>query len=132
MVRDTTLGEAQAYLNTKTILLVEDDQSIGEVLKEAIVFELRHFVIVACNAFEALKIIKEIKPDLLILDYQLPHMDGLALYDQLHTMTELAKVPALMISALLPYKELAKRGITGMSKPIELDDFFLAIEKLLY
>jgi CheY-like chemotaxis protein len=131
MVHDTTQGEKQLDFNAKTILLVEDDESIGEVLQQAIKQETPYFVIYAVNAFDAIQLVKEIKPHLFILDYQLPHMDGLVLYDQLHAIPELAHVRALMMSALLPRSELAKRDIVGMNKPIELDDFLLAIEKLI-
>lgn len=131
MAYNTTQGEKQSAFNVKTILLVEDDESIGEVLQQAIRQETPYLVIYAVNAFDAIQLVKEIKPQLFILDYQLPNMDGLVLYDRLHAMPELAAVPALMMSALLPRSELGRRGIVGMSKPIELDDFFLAIEKLI-
>lgn len=131
MVHDIPPGEKQPNFNVKTILLVEDDESIGEVLQQAIRQETPYFVIYAANAFDAIQLAKEIKPHLFILDYQLPNLDGLALYDRLHAMAEFAEVPVLMMSALLPRAELAKRDIVGMSKPIELDDFLLAIEKLI-
>jgi CheY-like chemotaxis protein len=131
MVHNPPQGEKQLYSDVKTILLVEDDESIGEVLQQVIKQETSYFVIYAVNAFDALQLVKKIKPNLFILDYQLPNMNGLILYDQLHAMPELANVPALMMSALLPRAELATRDIMGMSKPIELDDFLLAIEKLI-
>ena len=131
MVHNPTQGEKHSSFNVKTVLLVEDDESIGEVLQQAIQQETPYFVIYAVNAFDAIQLVKKIKPQLFILDYQLPNMDGLVLYDQLHAIPELANVPALMMSALLPRTELAKRNIVGMSKPIELDDFLLTIEQLI-
>jgi len=83
------------------------------------------------DGLQAIKAVSNIKPSLLILDYQLPHMNGIEIYDHLHATKGLEDVPAIMISARLPRKEIAKRNIVAMSKPLELDDFLQAIEKLL-
>ncbi|GCE10231.1 response regulator [Tengunoibacter tsumagoiensis] len=117
--------------NTKTVLVVEDDANIGEVLVEAITQETDMLAILVSDGFEALKVVKSIKPNLFILDYQLPRMNGIELYDQLHAHEELTNIPALMMSARLPQKELEKRHIFGMNKPIDLDDFLQTIEKLV-
>jgi CheY-like chemotaxis protein len=115
----------------KSILLVEDDESIGEVLVQAITQETSYIVTLARNGQDALKSVEQIKPQLLILDYQLPRMNGLELYDRLHDMQELQDVPTIMISARLPRQELKKRQITAMNKPIDLDDFLQTIEQFL-
>lgn len=117
--------------SVKTVLLVEDDINIGEVLQQAITQETSFVAILVSDGFQALQMIKEIRPNLFILDYQLPRMNGIELYDQLHAIEELAHVPALMLSAHLPRHEINKRHIQGMSKPIDLDDFLQAIENLV-
>ncbi len=115
----------------KTILIIEDDVNIGDVFIQAISQETPHMAVLAANAEEALNMVKALKPNLFILDYQLPSVNGIELYDQLHAMKELEHVPALMLSARLPKQELQKRNIIGMHKPIDLDDFLQLIEKLL-
>lgn len=123
--------EAGEHSNVKTILLVEDDVNIGEVLVQAIAQETPYMVLLVSDGFEALNMARGIKPHLMILDYQLPRMNGIELYDHLHTMPALADVPAIMMSARLPEKELGKRNILGMNKPIDLDEFLQAIDTLL-
>ena len=115
----------------KTILLVEDDVPIGEVLVQAITQETTHITVVAQSGEEALKLIKSIKPSLLILDYRLPGITGIEVYDAIHALEEFVDVPAMMISAQLPTNELKKRRITGMNKPLDLDEFLQTIERLL-
>ena len=115
----------------KTILIVEDDENIGEVLMQAIEQETPYRAVLATDGFAALNAITNIEPDLFILDYHLPHMHGLDLYDRLHTTTGLEAVPAMMISARLPQKELSTRNIVGMNKPLDLDEFLQAIDQLL-
>jgi CheY-like chemotaxis protein len=115
----------------KLVLLVEDDVDIGEVLLEIITQETPYQAVLKTDGQEALAAVQSQKPDLFILDYHLPHMTGIELYDKLHAIEELALVPALMISARLPLQELRKRNITGMNKPIDLDDFIQTIDRFL-
>ncbi|TMC23544.1 MAG: response regulator [Chloroflexi bacterium] len=125
------MARAELHTSLKTILLVEDDEDIGEVLVQAISQETPYLPVLVSDGFSALKIVQGVKPHLFILDYQLPRMNGVELYDRLHSMSELAQVPAIMVSARLPYQELKKRNILAMTKPIDLDDFLLTIEQLL-
>ncbi len=117
--------------SVKTILLVEDDANIGEVLVQAISQETSHLALLVSDGFEALNTVKGIRPNLFILDYHLPDMNGIELYDHLHAIETLQGTPALMMSARLPEKELAQRHIPGMNKPLDLDDFLQKIEELL-
>lgn len=115
----------------KTILLVEDDSNIGEVFEQVITQETPYLVMLASDGMTALDMVKSIKPSLFILDYQLPQINGIQLYDRLHAIKELAQVPAMMMSASLPRAELEQRAILGMNKPIDLDEFLQTIERLM-
>lgn len=125
------LGQQGEQKSQKMILLVEDDANIGEVLTQAINQETPYKALLVADGLEALQAIQEIQPSLFILDYQLPHMNGIDLYDKLQTIESLVHVPAIMMSARLPQKELDKRNILGMNKPIDLDEFLQTIEDLL-
>ncbi len=83
------------------------------------------------NAHEALSFVKETTPDLFLLDYQLPSMTGLQLFDQLNEMGKLQGIPAIMMSANLPWSELDKRNIFGLEKPFDLDNFVEQVKKML-
>ncbi len=117
--------------SVKTVLVVEDDVNIGEVLVQAITQETPFLALLVSDGFEALRVVKGVKPNLFILDYQLPRMDGIELYDHLHAIEDLKHIPAIMTSARLPRKELAARKIVGMNKPIDLDEFLQTIEDLI-
>ena len=126
--------EAQATSPTaKTILLVEDDQSIGDFLVTAIEQETPHYPLLLADSFQALEAVEDIKPDLLILDYRLPRMNGLELYDHLQAQEGLTDIPTIMISAnfSFPLSELTRRHITSLKKPFDLDAFLPLIERLL-
>ncbi len=115
----------------KTILIVEDDVHIGEFLERAIAEETPFKPLVVSDGFEALKVTLDLKPNLFLLDYQLPRMHGIELYDQLHAMKEFQDIPAIIISAHLPKRALDIRSLVGLRKPLELSELLKTIQALL-
>jgi CheY-like chemotaxis protein len=115
----------------KTILIVEDDTAIGEVLIQVLSQETPHQSVLVPNGFQALDIVRKLIPDLLLLDYRLPGMNGLELYDRLHATKGPEHIPTIMLSAYLPQREIKQRKIVGMHKPFELDILLDKIEELL-
>jgi DNA-binding response OmpR family regulator len=126
---ETMCEEGHAPLHT--IMIVEDDMHIGTFLVEAITGETPYHAFLVANGSEALASLQTLKPHLLILDYHLPGIDGLELYDRVHAMPEMQQVPAIMMSARLPQRELEKRSIVGINKPFDLDDFLQQVKNLL-
>jgi DNA-binding response OmpR family regulator len=126
----TQRGESRSK-SVKTILVVEDDADIGSFLIQAILQETTHQAMLVTDGFQALKVIANIQPSLLILDYQLPSMNGIELYDRIQETNVHENLPTILISARLPKQEIAKRKIIGMAKPLELDEFLQTIEMLL-
>ena len=131
MSNEQDLAPPEGRPPAKTILVVEDDTAIGSFLVEAIKQEAPHLALLATDGYQALKMVHNLKPSLFLIDYGLPRMNGLELYDQLHATKELEDVPALIISASCPWQEVEKRKIPCMRKPIELDELLQTIEKLL-
>ena len=121
------------YQQAKVILIVEDDEDVGTFLAAAIQQETPYHPILVSDGFTALKTVHGMKPDLLIIDYQLPHMNGIEVYDQLRAKQELADVPALLMTAGIgmPRQALEKRKLVGLSKPLELSTFLEMIDRLL-
>lgn len=117
----------------KTILIVEDDEDIGEFLTLAI-SQLTHKVaFVSTTSATALEVVHHVKPDLLLLDYRLDEMNGVELYDQIHTIAGLETIPAIVMSASLAQfqKEIEQRHLSGLAKPFGLDELSQAIEQAL-
>jgi len=116
----------------KVILVVEDDKRIGYLLIETIEEETPYRVMLVHDGFQALKTIRTIKPHLFLVDYMLPSMDGLELYDQIHEMEEFKYTPVLFMSATPPTRELQERGgICCIKKPFNLDELLQALEHCL-
>lgn len=115
----------------KIILVAEDDEGIGTMLACFISDETPYKVLLVTNGRKALQVVQQVKPALFLLDYRLPSMTGLRLYDQFQTIEELKNVPAIMMSANLPTPELARRRILGLKKPFDLDELLDLIERAL-
>jgi two-component system response regulator MprA len=79
-----------------TILVVDDDQKLLKMLQRTLVYENLN-VLTASNGLEALPLIQTHKPDLLIVDWMMPKMDGLALIRRLRDEED--KTLVLMLTA---------------------------------
>jgi len=81
----------------------------------------------------ALHFTQHVKPQLFLLDYYLPDMNGIVLYDRLHVRKELETVPALMTGAYLEAAadDIKQRGLPALEKPFELDEFLSIIESIV-
>jgi DNA-binding response OmpR family regulator len=133
MSQDTEQLSGEAQATTKTILLVEDDPYISSFLVEAIAQETPYRAIVASDGNAALKLVRHFTPCLFILDYGLPGMNGIELYDRLHINLEVAPIPAILITANrhIPQQQIQQRQLITFMKPFELDSFLATIETLL-
>ncbi len=118
---------------TSTIFIVEDDNANGALFTEIILQETTCNALLLINAWQALKAVHYQRPQLLVIDYSLPDMTGIELYDRLQLMEGLQGVPTLIIGASLEghAKEIEKRGLIALAKPFELEDFLAIIEMLL-
>ena len=119
----------------RTILVVEDTAIIGALIAHAISSNTQHFPIIVSDGIEALEVTMDIKPDLFLLDYLLPTMNGIELYDMLHGRKELQDVPAIILSTLIeePHVsiEIEKRHLHCMEKPLQFPEFLQLVARLL-
>ena len=115
----------------KTILLVEDDTTIAELLVQMISQETHYQVFAVPDGPQALDLVKNIKPELLILDYWLPSTHGIELYDRLHNTEGLEEVPAIMLSVNAPVREINQRHMTYIKKPFDMPKLLDTIHRLI-
>jgi two-component system phosphate regulon response regulator PhoB len=115
-----------------TILIVEDDPTIGILLQEVIQRKTPYRAIWATCASEALQAIRDAVPDLILLDYFLPDMNGIELYDYVQHTTSKKYIPTILLTASLVSitKQLQERQIIGMSKPFHIKELTSLIEQM--
>ncbi len=86
-----------ANLPGSTVLLVDDNRDMRTYVKRLL--QARFKVITASNGREALNVIGEQAPDLVLTDVMMPEMDGFELLEKLRTNPETSTVPVIMLSA---------------------------------
>ena len=117
------------------ILVVEDIPNIRDLITVTLRFK-GYPVVTAPNGEEALKIIAEKRPALIITDILMPKMDGYALVQNLRTDPSTHDIPIIFLSATYITPE---DKIFGMSlgaarfieKPIDTEDFLITVAELL-
>ena len=119
--------------DNKTVLIVDDDRDIGDVLQKIILDQTSYKVVWIAESDLALNAASFMRPSLLLLDYMLPTMHGLDLYDRLQEIETMRGVPTVLISAseTLPFDELRSRGIYLLRKPFDLNDLLDILAELL-
>ena len=108
--------------NKNNILLIDDDESLRKLVGYQ--FKSKGYnVVMACNGVEALDILGGFKPDLIILDLNMPKMGGIEFYNKVCDFDGIPKYPILILTARANTEELFKEfNIDGfISKPFDID-----------
>jgi CheY-like chemotaxis protein len=118
----------------REILIAEDDP-LNRVLLATFLEEAGYRVGVASNGMQALKLIREGMPDLVITDVNMPEMNGLELCRRLRSHHKLARIPIIMLSGLTEPTEILAGYAEGaddyIGKPIDFAVLGAKIEALL-
>lgn len=114
------------------ILLLEDEQMLSEAINEYLLSS-GHRVSSFYDGSDALEALKKETFDLLILDINVPGIDGLDLLEQLHALK--IRPPAIYISALVDIEGISRAYDLGcydyLKKPFHLKELSLRIDKVM-
>jgi excisionase family DNA binding protein len=118
----------------KRILIVDDDIEFLEELREALEgggYELD----CALNGFEAGRKIYTKKPDLILLDFKIPGLDGFQVCEVMHKDVDTAHIPVIAITSLKSEEDVARIKKCGvkkyLQKPLDIDQLKKSITKIL-
>ncbi|MBF0549542.1 MAG: response regulator [Deltaproteobacteria bacterium] len=119
---------------TKTVLVVEDNEINMKLVKTLLI--IRNYVVLeAGDGEQGIELARIHKPDLILMDIQLPGMDGLTATQTIKGETELSCIPivALTSHAMLGDEERAlAAGCSGyITKPIDTRSFISKIDSFL-
>jgi len=119
---------------SEKILIVEDNPQNMRLVEMALSAE-SYFLLEATNGEEALEIAKKERPDLIIMDVQLPKMSGLEVTRKLRGIPEFNRTPIIAITAYAMKGDEEKALDAGcnayLSKPIRARDLPNLIAKML-
>ncbi len=117
------------------ILVVEDVANVLELLEVTLRFK-GYEVASARNGLEALQVVENVKPVLIITDILMPKMDGYAFVQNLRTNPATRSIPVIFLSATYVTPEDKKFAISlgatrFIEKPIDTEDFLLTIAEIM-
>jgi CheY-like chemotaxis protein len=96
------------------VLIVEDDQLLSNAYRLKF-SSAGHDVKLAGNGVEALSILKDYKPDVIILDLIMPEMDGFTTLNELKKSSETSPIPVVIASNLGQEEDINKCLSAGAS-----------------
>lgn len=114
----------------KTILHIEDNLDNRVLVRRLLTSENYH-VVEATNAFEAVECLRRYAPDLILMDINLPEVDGYTLTSKLKTIPGVKNVPIIAITANVLRGDREKTLLAGcdgyIEKPIDVEDFLVQV-----
>jgi CheY-like chemotaxis protein len=116
----------------KTVVVVDDEFGLAEVLA-ATLSDLGYGVHTAANGAQGLAVMDEHPPDLVLLDYMMPLLDGPGVMGAMQADPRLARVPVLMMSAM-PEATVRVRCtgyVAFLRKPFGFDVLLDAVHRAL-
>lgn len=118
----------------RTIFHVEDN-SDNRLLVRRLLQAYGYQVVDAENAEKAIEALKSTRPDLILMDINMPGVDGYSLTSQIKSLPDLANVPIIAVTANVmkgDRERTLQAGCDGyIEKPIDVDRFVDQIENFL-
>lgn len=124
----------------RKVLIVDDDSDLVDLIRDAFDQDGRFDIKTANNGFDAGMLVKEFRPDLVILDVMLPDINGREVCVRVRSDKTLDEVKIICISGMIEADKVADLKASGandfMQKPFEIDKLLerscdlLAIESI--
>ena len=119
---------------TKTILVVEDNERNRKLVRT--ILKHRGFEVIECaDGAPSLELAKKHKPALILMDIQLPTMDGITALGGLRADPETRAIPVIAVTASVTPGEREKVMSAGFNayvgKPIDIDAFGALVDRFV-
>lgn len=114
------------------ILVIEDEKHIARAVKDKLT-RSGYNVVSVYSGIEALDYMQGNLPDLIILDVQMPEMDGFEVLRQVKADQRLNNIPIMLLTVLSQSEHAAERAIVDawLTKPYKGNELLETVEKLI-
>jgi two-component system cell cycle response regulator DivK len=113
-------------------ILVIDDEETNQKLVSSILRAKGFEVLQAYDGLEGFRIAKEIRPDLVFMDIQMPELDGIETFKMLKSDLSTQRIPVIALTALAMRGDREKLMDMGfdeyISKPLEVANFIFFVQ----
>jgi two-component system, cell cycle response regulator DivK len=118
----------------KTVLIVEDNEKNMKLARD-ILRAKGYATLEAVNGLDGVKLALEHKPDLVLMDIQLPDINGIEAFERIRGNAATAKVPVVAFTASVTANDRSRIGDAGfdgfLGKPINLKEFLETVRRML-
>ncbi len=116
----------------RRVLIVDDEEGFRDGVADLLSME-GYSVSVARDAVEAVRLVPEFRPEVILLDLRMPLLDGEGFLRGMNGLPASARVPVVLISAKEDLASIASRtGAAGyLSKPFEAPQLLSMLDRLL-
>jgi DNA-binding response OmpR family regulator len=112
----------------KAIIVVEDNEPIAELVKDTLNSEPDYQAVTVTDGAQALDVIRSVKASLILLDLNLPGLDGLQIYDLLQADAATRDIPVIFLTANFEDRRFKERGYKNyLAKPFDLDELLARV-----
>ena len=119
----------------RKVLLVDDDNELVELMTKVLEEDGRFEVRVASNGFDAGMMVKEYRPDIIVLDVMLPDINGKAVCELIRSDPTMSDIKIICISGLIEEDKIAELMTSGaddfLNKPLDIDELIRRVCRLL-
>ena len=121
-------------MDKKKILIIDDEQSFSEMVKVNLESTNKYEVKLEIDSRNALSSVRKYRPDLILLDFIMAHMEGPDVARVISEDSALKEIPTIFLTATVTQKEVDEGGgmIGGhpfVAKPRSLETLLDAIDK---
>ena len=116
----------------RRVLIVDDEEGFRDGVADLLLME-GYEVSVARDAVEAVRLMPEFRPEVILLDLRMPHLDGEGFLRGMSGLPASRQVPVVLISAKDDLQAIAGRtgAAAWLSKPFEAPQLLSLLEKIL-
>ena len=117
----------------RSILIIDDSMTQQRIIKKLL--QDRYEILTSESGVDGIKIAKEVKPDLILLDYDMPILSGKETFQRLQKQAETKNIPVIFLTGLDKREDveavlkLRPRGY--LLKPVEQDKLLRTIKSVL-
>ncbi|MBL0350489.1 MAG: response regulator [Elusimicrobia bacterium] len=118
-------------MGRKRVLIIDDDPAMSGLLEE-FCGEMGCDVLCVNDSRNAFAAVRSFKPDLITLDLEMPHKDGLEVLRELRGDPQTKTIPVLIVSIMAQEVPIAAETVLGkLTKPVPFGAFLDKVRNLL-
>ncbi len=121
--------------STKTILVVDDEETIRKIVKFHLKRTTKYEVLDAADGKEAINLAKSEKPDLILLDLLMPGMSGNDVMEHLMNDPATSSIPVIFLTGAVTKDDIKSQGgVVGgrrfIAKPVEFEELISVVDSV--